>query len=63
MTDDPALRNAIQASPDRVDLMTRLRTATPGQIDNWIDNNVVDLASARMVLKALVKAIALDFRT
>jgi hypothetical protein len=35
-----------------------LRTATYQQIDNWIDNNVTDLATARDVFKRLVKVVA-----
>lgn len=62
MSDSPARRNAIAAETDRIDIVTRLNTATPAQINAWIDNNVTDLASARAVLKAIIKAIALDFR-
>lgn len=47
----------------RADLMTRLRTATPAQIDAFIDNNVTTIAQARAVFKAILKAIALDART
>jgi hypothetical protein len=42
-------------APDRADLFTRLKTATPAQVDTWIDNNVTSLAAARAVLKAIVK--------
>jgi hypothetical protein len=35
-----------------------LMTATYQQIDNWIDNNVTDLATARDVFKRLVKVVA-----
>lgn len=41
--------NAIQA----------LRTLTPAQVDNYIDTNVTDLASAKTVLKRIVRVIAL----
>jgi len=47
---------------DRIDLLDRLNTATPAQIDTWIDNNVTSLASARAVLKAIIKVIAHDGR-
>ena len=33
--------------------------ATPQQIDNYIDNNVTDLASAREVLKLIAKVAIL----
>ena len=36
--------------------------ATPTQIDNYIDNNVVDLDSARTVMKIIAKAAALALR-
>jgi hypothetical protein len=49
-------------SSDRSDLMNRLRTATPAQIDTWIDNNVTSIAAARAVFKAILKVIALDIR-
>ena len=41
----------------RTDLIDRLKNATNDQIDNWIDNNVNSLASARQVLKAIVKVL------
>lgn len=47
----------------RSDLMTRIRTATPAQIDAFIDNNVTNIAQARAIFKAILKAIALDART
>lgn len=36
--------------------------ATPTQIDDWIDNNVTDLASAKEVLKLLAKITILGVR-
>lgn len=36
-----------------------LRTRTPAQVDAWIDANVVDLASARTVLKIIARILAL----
>ena len=41
----------------RTDLIDRLKSSTNDQIDNWIDNNVNSLASARQVLKAIVKVL------
>lgn len=55
--------NSIRTDSGRIDLLNRLKTATPAQIDSWIDTNVTNIASARTVLKAIVKAIALDART
>lgn len=34
-----------------------LRNKTPEQVDNYIDNNVTDLATAKTFLKALTKVI------
>lgn len=39
-----------------------LMTATPKQIDNYIDNNVVDLDSAKEVLKILAKLVIMGIR-
>lgn len=54
---------SIKADAGRVDLLDRLRTAAPAQIDAWIDSNVTTIAAARAVLKAIIKVIALDART
>lgn len=40
-------------------LRDQLLTATPTQIENYIDNNVNDLASAKEVLKKMAIIIAL----
>lgn len=55
-------RAAILADTGRLDLLNRLQTATSAEIDTWFDNNVTTLASARNVLKAIVKLIAFDSR-
>lgn len=49
--------NDIKNDALRTDLINRLKSATNDQIDNWIDNNVNSLASARQVLKAIVKVL------
>jgi len=36
---------------------TAVKTATPAEIDTWINNNIIDLPSARNLLKALVLAV------
>lgn len=43
--------------PQTQDLLNRLRTATPAQIDSWLQTNVTTLAQARTVLGALVKML------
>lgn len=58
-----ARAQTFRAEPDRIDLLDRLQTATPAQIGTWIDNNVTSIATARTVLKAIIKVIALDART
>lgn len=55
------LRAATFASlPDRQDIITRLRTATPAQIDAWLTANVTTLAQARTVLGALIKVFCIN---
>ena len=61
--DEVVRKESFQSDPARSGLLQRLQTATPAQIDNWVDNTVVDLASARTVFKMIIKAIALDART
>ena len=52
------------SAPNRTKLKTalrkdtafeQLRDASPAQIDNYIENNVTDLASAKEVLKKLAR--------
>lgn len=50
------------ADPDRVDMLQRLKTATPAQIDSYIEANVTNLAQARSFLKKLTKVLALAIR-
>lgn len=64
---DPAIeqarRAAIKEDADRVAMLARLKTATPAQIENWINNNAASLsADARKVLATILKMIALDPR-
>jgi hypothetical protein len=57
-----AREGAFVADAQRADLVTRLKSASPAQIDNWIDGNVTSIATARAVLKAIVKVLALHIR-
>lgn len=41
-----------------VELLDRLRTATPTQISSYVDTDVTDLASARMMLKRIILVMA-----
>lgn len=52
--DDVLITNATQ--------LKALITARPAQIDTYIDNNVTDLASAKLVLATLAKGLALLLR-
>jgi hypothetical protein len=56
-------REGFRGDDGRRSLLERLQTATPGQIDNWVDSNVTNLASAKVVLAGILKVIALDGRT
>lgn len=49
--------SSFDAEADLIDIKARLTTATPAQIDAWIDANVTNVATARAVLKALVKVL------
>jgi len=42
----------------RDSVLSALRTKTPQQIDAYINSNVTNLASAKVVLKTLAKAVA-----
>ena len=54
-----AARDAVVATLKADAAIQALRTRTPAQVDAWIDANVVDLASARAVLKILARVLAL----
>lgn len=47
-----------EALPERRDLIDRLKTATPAQIDTWLTANVTTLAQARAVLGQILKVLA-----
>lgn len=53
---------SVRSDAGRIDLLARLRAATPQQIDTYIDNNVTTLPQARTLFKAILKLIALDAR-
>lgn len=58
---------AFRTSQERLDMLQRLRTATPTQISNFVDNQVAgstaqQLAAIRTLLKAILTTIALDGR-
>lgn len=53
---------AYQVDASRGDLLTRLKSATPAQIDSYVESNVTTLPQARTLFKAILKVIALDLR-
>lgn len=61
-TPEQARAATFRADAGRIDLLDRLKTATPAQIDTWIDNNMTTIAQARTIIKAVLKVIALDGR-
>lgn len=50
---------AIKTDALRTDLLNRLKSATPAQISNYVDNSVTDLASARVMFKRVLLLISL----
>lgn len=48
---------AFKAEQERTDLLTRLKTATPAEIDAWFTANVTTLLQARNVMRAIVKLL------
>lgn len=57
-TPDQLRTETFEALPERIDFVTRLKTATPAQIDTWLANNVTNLTQARTVLGQLMKLLA-----
>lgn len=52
----------IRADAERAELLNRLKTATPAQIRTYVNNNVTDLASAKLMMARILVLIALDAR-
>lgn len=48
----------LDADATRADLLTRLRTATPAQINTYVDANVTNIADARTMFKRILLALA-----
>lgn len=49
---------SLNADATRADLLVRLRTATPAQINAYVDSNVTNLAEARTLLKKVLLVLA-----
>ena len=59
----PSAYEETQAGLDADPRWQAMKTATPAQVDTWLTDNVVDLASARRVLKLLILAVQLLAKT
>jgi hypothetical protein len=58
------LRNAaFDADVDRQNMVSAITNATPAQIKNYVNNNVTDLASARLMITRLTLLVAKSLRT
>ena len=57
-----AERRTLETDPRALDLRDRLRTATIAGIDAYVDAQVTDLASARLMLKRILLVLALLVR-
>ena len=51
------LSNSLKDGRDADNKWQALMNATPSQIDNWMNSNITDLASARSLLRTLVYAV------
>jgi hypothetical protein len=67
--DDKAARDSLNAEikADRLEIDTdpavaQLLKARPAQIDAYIEANLTDLASAKVIIKVLAKAVSKSFR-
>ncbi len=54
--------DTFRTDADRVDVLNRLKTATAAQIRQYVNNNVTDLASAKLMLARILILISLDAR-
>lgn len=52
----------IRGDMQRATMLNRLSTATNAQIDNWVSNNVTNMAEVRTAIGMVLKLIALDQR-
>jgi hypothetical protein len=61
-TADEIRAGQFNADVDRQDIVTQVKNATPTQIKNYINNNVTDLASARVMLIKIALLVAKTIR-
>src|SRR5215211_1695264 len=48
----------LRADPRRIDLLDKLKNASIAQIDTYVDNNVTNIADARLMFKRILLLIA-----
>jgi hypothetical protein len=53
---------AFATDADRIDLLNKLLAATPAQIKAYVQNNVTDLASARVMMMKILLLLATAIR-
>jgi hypothetical protein len=56
---EEARRAALRADAIALDMLSRLSTATPAQINAFVDGNVTDLAGARAMFKRIILILAI----
>lgn len=61
-TDEETRTSALLADTDRQNLINAIKTATPAQIKAFINAQVTDLASAKVMLQKLTLLVALSLR-
>jgi len=52
-----ARQQSFKNDPDFQDVYQRLQAASVADIDNWLTNNVTDLASARKIMAMMIKCL------
>jgi hypothetical protein len=57
-TQEEQRASTFRSDAARIDMLDKLRNATPAQIDTWVENQVTNLASAKVVLAMLIKILA-----
>jgi hypothetical protein len=58
-----ALDAAFVSDANRQDIVSKLQNATPTQILNWVNTNVTDLTSAKLVIAKILLLVARTIKT
>jgi len=59
---EEARKASIKTDPVRVELLNKLKTATNMQIENYVNNRVTNISTAKDLFIDILKLIALDYR-